>query len=161
PYSYVSPMAYIKTNVEGTYNIVQSCREQGTENILVTSTSETYGTAQYVPIDEKHPLVGQSPYSASKIGADQMALSYYLSINSPLRNVRPCHTYGPRKSAHAVITTILTPMLSRKAVIKLGHTTPARDLKIVKARGTCFLGIAQNPGFDGTVTNLGMKNEIS
>src|SRR5690606_19869532 len=93
PYSYVSPMAYIKTNVEGTYNIVQSCREQGTENILVTSTSETYGTAQYVPIDEKHPLVGQSPYSASKIGADQMALSYYLSFNSPVKIVRPFNTY--------------------------------------------------------------------
>lgn len=97
PYSYVSPMAYIKTNVEGTYNIVQSCREQGTENILVTSTSETYGTAQYVPIDEKHPLVGQSPYSASKIGADQMALSYYLSFNSPVKIVRPFNTYDHDK----------------------------------------------------------------
>ena len=161
PYSYVSPMAYIKTNVEGTYNIVQSCREQGTENILVTSTSETYGTAQYVPIDEKHPLVGQSPYSASKIGADQMALSYYLSFNSPVKIVRPFNTYGPRQSARAVIPTIITQLLSGKTEIKLGHTTPTRDLTFVKDTANGFLAIAQNPAFNGTVTNIGMKDEIS
>lgn len=161
PYSYVSPMAYIKTNVEGTYNIVQSCREQGTENILVTSTSETYGTAQYVPIDEKHPLVGQSPYSASKIGADQMALSYYLSFNSPVKIVRPFNTYGPRQSARAVIPTIITQLLSGKTEIKLGHTTPTRDLTFVKDTANGFLAIAQNPSFNGTVTNIGMKDEIS
>ena len=96
PYSYVSPLAYIRTNIEGTYNIMQSSKELGVENIMVTSTSETYGTAQYVPIDEKHPLVGQSPYSASKIGADQIALSYYLSFNTPVKIVRPFNTYGPR-----------------------------------------------------------------
>ena len=161
PYSYVSPMAYIKTNVEGTYNIVQSCREQGTENILVTSTSETYGTAQYVPIDEKHPLVGQSPYSASKIGADQMALSYYLSFNSPVKIVRPFNTYGPRQSARAVIPTIITQLLSGKTEIKLGHTTPTRDLTFVKDTANGFLAIAQNPSFNGTVTNIGVKDEIS
>ena len=161
PYSYVSPMAYITTNVEGTYNIVQSCREQGTENILVTSTSETYGTAQYVPIDEKHPLVGQSPYSASKIGADQMALSYYLSFNSPVKIVRPFNTYGPRQSARAVIPTIITQLLSGKTEIKLGHTTPTRDLTFVKDTANGFLAIAQNPAFNGTVTNIGMKDEIS
>ena len=161
PYSYVSPMAYIKTNVDGTYNIVQSCREQGTENILVTSTSETYGTAQYVPIDEKHPLVGQSPYSASKIGADQMALSYYLSFNSPVKIVRPFNTYGPRQSARAVIPTIITQLLSGKTEIKLGHTTPTRDLTFVKDTANGFLAIAQNPAFNGTVTNIGMKDEIS
>lgn len=161
PYSYVSPMAYIKTNVEGTYNIVQSCREQGTENILVTSTSETYGTAQYVPIDEKHPLVGQSPYSASKIGADQMALSYYLSFNSPVKIVRPFNTYGPRQSARAVIPTIITQLLSGKTEIKLGHTTPTRDLTFVKDTANGFLAIAQNAAFNGTVTNIGMKDEIS
>jgi len=161
PYSYVSPMAYIKTNVEGTYNIDQSCREQGTENILVTSTSETYGTAQYVPIDEKHPLVGQSPYSASKIGADQMALSYYLSFNSPVKIVRPFNTYGPRQSARAVIPTIITQLLSGKTEIKLGHTTPTRDLTFVKDTANGFLAIAQNPAFNGTVTNIGMKDEIS
>ncbi|MBV6453280.1 MAG: dTDP-glucose 4,6-dehydratase [Bacteroidia bacterium] len=154
-------MAYIKTNVEGTYNIVQSCREQGTENILVTSTSETYGTAQYVPIDEKHPLVGQSPYSASKIGADQMALSYYLSFNSPVKIVRPFNTYGPRQSARAVIPTIITQLLSGKTEIKLGHTTPTRDLTFVKDTANGFLAIAQNPAFNGTVTNIGMKDEIS
>ncbi len=161
PYSYVSPMAYIKTNVEGTYNIVQSCREQGTENILVTSTSETYGTAQYVPIDEKHPLVGQSPYSASKIGADQIALSYFLSFNSPVKIVRPFNTYGPRQSARAVIPTIITQLLSGKTEIKLGHTTPTRDLTFVKDTANGFLAIAQNPSFNGTVTNIGMKDEIS
>lgn len=161
PYSYVSPMAYIKTNVEGTYNIVQSCREQGTENILVTSTSETYGTAQYVPIDEKHPLVGQSPYSASKIGADQIALSYFLSFNSPVKIVRPFNTYGPRQSARAVIPTIITQLLSGKTEIKLGHTTPTRDLTFVKDTANGFLAIAQNPTFNGTVTNIGMKDEIS
>lgn len=161
PYIYVSPMAYIKTNVEGTYNIVQSCREQGTENILVTSTSETYGTAQYVPIDEKHPLVGQSPYSASKIGADQMALSYYLSFNSPVKIVRPFNTYGPRQSARAVIPTIITQLLSGKTEIKLGHTTPTRDLTFVKDTANGFLAIAQNPSFNGTVTNIGVKDEIS
>ncbi|MBS1765445.1 MAG: SDR family NAD(P)-dependent oxidoreductase [Bacteroidetes bacterium] len=161
PYSYVSPMAYIKTNVEGTYNIVQSCREQNTENILVTSTSETYGTAQYVPIDEKHPLVGQSPYSASKIGADQMALSYYLSFNSPVKIVRPFNTYGPRQSARAVIPTIITQLLSGKTDIKLGHTTPTRDLTFVKDTANGFLAIAKNNALNGTVTNIGMKDEIS
>ena len=107
PYSYVSPLAYIRTNIEGTYNVLESARQLGLRNILITSTSETYGTAQYVPIDEKHPLVGQSPYSASKISADQLAISYYRSFNVPVKIVRPFNTYGPRQSARAGIPTII------------------------------------------------------
>lgn len=161
PYSYVSPLAYIRTNIEGTYNIMQASKELGVGNILVTSTSETYGTAQYVPIDEKHPLVGQSPYSASKIGADQIALSYYLSFNTPVKLVRPFNTYGPRQSARAVIPTIITQILSGKREIKLGHTTPTRDLTFVKDTARGFIAIANTPSFNGEVTNIGMNEEIS
>lgn len=161
PYSYVSPLAYIRTNIEGTYNIMQASKELNVENILVTSTSETYGTAQYVPIDEKHPLVGQSPYSASKIGADQIALSYYLSFNSPVKLVRPFNTYGPRQSARAVIPTIITQILSGKKEIKLGHTTPTRDLTFVKDTAKGFIAIANTSAFNGEVTNIGMNEEIS
>ena len=161
PYSYVSPLAYIRTNIEGTYNVMQASKELGIENILVTSTSETYGTAQYVPIDEKHPLVGQSPYSASKIGADQIALSYFLSFNSPVKIVRPFNTYGPRQSARAVIPTIITQILSGKKDIKLGHITPTRDLTFVKDTANGFITIAKTPAFTGSVTNIGMKDEIS
>ncbi len=161
PYSYVSPLAYIRTNIEGTYNVMQASKELNVENILVTSTSETYGTAQYVPIDEKHPLVGQSPYSATKIGADQIALSYFLSFNSPVKIVRPFNTYGPRQSARAVIPTIITQILSGKKDIKLGHTTPTRDLTFVKDTANGFITIANTPAFTGSVTNIGMKDEIS
>ena len=112
PYSYVSPLAYIKTNIEGTYNVLQSSKEQSLENILITSTSETYGTAQYVPIDEKHPVVGQSPYSASKISADQLSISYFRSFDLPVKIVRPFNTYGPRQSARAVIPTVISQILS-------------------------------------------------
>lgn len=161
PYSYVSPLAYIRTNIEGTYNVMQASKELNVENILVTSTSETYGTAQYVPIDEKHPLVGQSPYSASKIGADQIALSYYLSFNTPVKIVRPFNTYGPRQSARAVIPTIITQILSGKKEINLGHTSPTRDLTFVKDTAAGFIAIAENPKFNGEVTNIGMNSEIS
>ena len=140
---------------------MQASKELGVENILVTSTSETYGTAQYVPIDEKHPLVGQSPYSASKIGADQIALSYFLSFNSPVKIVRPFNTYGPRQSARAVIPTIITQILSGKKDIKLGHITPTRDLTFVKDTANGFITIAKTPAFTGSVTNIGMKDEIS
>jgi NAD dependent epimerase/dehydratase len=126
PYSYVSPLAYIRTNIEGTYNILQSARQCLLENVIITSTSETYGTAQYVPIDEKHPLVGQSPYSASKIAADQMAISYYRSFNLPVKIVRPFNTYGPRQSARAVIPTIILQLISDKK-LKLGNLAPTRD----------------------------------
>jgi len=160
PYSYVSPIAYTKTNTEGTYNILQASREQDMENILITSTSETYGTAQYVPIDESHPLVGQSPYSASKIGADQLALSFYRSFDSPVKVVRPFNTYGPRQSARAIIPTVLSQLLSGRKELHLGNLTPTRDLTFVKDTAKGFLEIAKSKLF-GEVTNIGMSDEIS
>jgi NAD dependent epimerase/dehydratase len=160
PYSYVSPIAYTKTNTEGTYNVLQASRSLSMENILITSTSETYGTAQYVPIDEGHPLVGQSPYSASKIGADQLALSYYRSFDSPIKVVRPFNTYGPRQSARAIIPTVLSQLLSGKTELKLGSLTPTRDLTFVKDTANGFFEIAKSSLF-GEVTNIGMSEEIS
>ena len=132
PYSYVSPLAYIRTNIEGTYNILQSARETNAENVVVTSTSETYGTAQYVPIDENHPLIGQSPYSASKIGADNLAISFFRSFNMPVKIVRPFNTYGPRQSARAIIPTVISQILSGDNNIKVGNLHPTRDLTYVK-----------------------------
>ena len=121
PYSYISPLAYIRTNIEGTYNVLEAAKNLNIEQVLITSTSETYGTAQYVPIDEKHPLVGQSPYAASKIAADQLALSYYLSFGLPIKIVRPFNTYGPRQSLRAIIPTIITQGLNGNGKIKLGN----------------------------------------
>jgi NAD dependent epimerase/dehydratase len=161
PYSYASPMAYIKTNIEGTYNILEAAKTLEMENVLITSTSETYGTAQYVPIDENHPLVGQSPYSASKIGADQLALSYYRSFGTPVKIVRPFNTYGPRQSARAVIPTIITQILAGKRKIKLGNLGPTRDLTFVKDTVEGFIAIHQCPSLVGEVTNIGMNQEIS
>ncbi|MBR4610278.1 MAG: SDR family NAD(P)-dependent oxidoreductase, partial [Erysipelotrichaceae bacterium] len=131
PYSYHSPDMYVDTNIKGTLNILQAARDLGTKRILVTSTSEVYGTAQYVPIDEKHPYQGQSPYSATKIGADRLAESFYRSFNLPVTIVRPFNTYGPRQSARAVIPTIITQLLSGKEEIKLGSLTPTRDFNYV------------------------------
>ncbi len=161
PYSYISPLAYIKTNIEGTYNVLQAARQLDIKNILVTSTSETYGTAQYVPIDEKHPLVGQSPYSASKIAADQLAISYYRSFDLPVKIVRPFNTYGPRQSARAVIPTIIAQILNGKKEIKLGNLTPTRDLTFVKDTANAFLEIANVKKLNGEVINVGMGEEIS
>ncbi len=161
PYSYVSPLAYLKTNVEGTYNILQSARTHSLETVVITSTSETYGSAQYVPIDEKHPLVGQSPYSASKIAADQLAISYYRSFSLPVKIVRPFNTYGPRQSARAVIPTIITQLLAGQRRIKLGNITPTRDLTFVKDTAAGFLAIAHSEKATGEVTNVGMNEEIS
>lgn len=161
PYSYVSPKAYIETNVNGTYNVLQASKELGLENVLITSTSETYGTAQYVPIDENHPLVGQSPYSASKIAADQLAISYYRSFNLPVKIVRPFNTYGPRQSARAVIPTIITQILSGKKELKLGNISPTRDLTFVKDTCKGFYEIFQSENLFGEVTNIGMNKEIS
>lgn len=161
PYSYVSPLAYIKTNVEGTYNILQASKELNIENVLVTSTSETYGTAQYVPIDEKHPMIGQSPYSASKIAADQLAISYYRSFNLPVKIVRPFNTYGPRQSARAVIPTAITQILSGKEKLRLGNLTPTRDLTFVKDTCKGFLEIYKSEKLFGEITNIGMNEEIS
>jgi dTDP-glucose 4,6-dehydratase len=161
PYSYVSPQAYIKTNIDGTYNILQAAKELNVENVLVTSTSETYGTAQYVPIDENHPLVGQSPYSATKIAADQLAVSYYKSFELPVKIVRPFNTYGPRQSARAIIPTIITQILSGKREIKLGNLTPTRDLTFVKDTANGFLEIYKASGLYGEFTNIGMNEEIT
>jgi NAD dependent epimerase/dehydratase len=161
PYSYVSPKAYIETNITGTYNILQASKELELEQVLVTSTSETYGTAQYVPIDEKHPMVGQSPYSASKIAADQLAISYFRSFNLPVKIVRPFNTYGPRQSARAIIPTVISQILSGKRSLKLGNLTPTRDLTYVKDTCNGFLEIFKSEKLFGEITNIGMKNEIT
>ena len=161
PYSYISPLAYIKTNIVGTYNVLQASKELGLEQVLVTSTSETYGTAQYVPIDEKHPMVGQSPYSASKIAADQLAISYYLSFNLPIKIVRPFNTYGPRQSARAIIPTIISQILSGKTELNLGNLAPTRDLTFVKDTCRGFFEIYKSNKLFGKITNIGMKKEIT
>ncbi|MDP2685105.1 MAG: NAD-dependent 4,6-dehydratase LegB [bacterium] len=161
PYSYVSPLAYIRTNIEGTYNVLQSAREYEIENLLITSTSETYGTAQYVPIDEKHPAVGQSPYSATKISADELALSYFRSFDLPVKIVRPFNTYGPRQSARAIIPTVISQLLSGKTKLKLGNLSPTRDLTFVKDTANGFYEIAKSDQLLGESTNIGMRNEIS
>ncbi len=161
PYSYISPLAYIKTNIEGTYNILQTCRYEDVDNVLITSTSETFGTAQYIPIDEKHPLAGQSPYSATKIGADQLAFSYYSSFNLPVKIVRPFNTYGPRQSARAIIPTVISQILEGNREIKLGNLAPTRDLTFVKDTVKGFYEISLSTKLFGEITNIGMNNEIS
>jgi dTDP-glucose 4,6-dehydratase len=161
PYSYISPKAYIETNINGTYNVLQAAKEMGLNQVLVTSTSETYGTAQYVPIDEKHPMVGQSPYSASKIAADQLAISYYRSFNLPVKIARPFNTYGPRQSARAIIPTIISQLLSGKNEIKIGNLSPTRDLIFVKDTCKGFIEIFKSEKLFGEITNIGMNTEIS
>tara|TARA_B100000315_G_scaffold203980_1_gene197152 strand:+ start:907 stop:1887 length:981 start_codon:yes stop_codon:yes gene_type:complete len=161
PYSYVSPLAYIRTNVEGTYNVLESAKNLQLSQTLITSTSETYGTAQYVPIDEKHPLVGQSPYSASKIAADQLAVSYFKSFELPVKIARPFNTYGPRQSARAIIPTIISQILNGKPEIQLGSLSPTRDLTFVKDTCNGFSEIYKSDSFFGEVTNIGMNTEIS
>jgi NAD dependent epimerase/dehydratase len=161
PYSYVSPQAYIKTNIDGTYNVLQSARQLGIEKVMVTSTSETYGTAQYVPIDEKHPMVGQSPYSATKIAADQLSISYYNSFDTPVKIVRPFNTYGPRQSARAIIPTVISQILNGEKILKLGNISPTRDLTFVKDTANGFYEIANAEGLFGEFTNIGMNEEIT
>lgn len=161
PYSYVSPLAYIRTNIEGTYNVLESAKHLGVRDILITSTSETYGTAQYVPIDENHPIVGQSPYSASKISADQLAISYYRSFGLPVKIVRPFNTYGPRQSARAIIPTIICQLLNGQGKIKLGSTTPTRDFAFVKDVVNGFIEIHETKNLFGETINIGTNTEIS
>lgn len=161
PYSYHSPDSYVDTNIKGTLNVLQACRDLGVTKLLVTSTSEVYGTAQYVPIDEKHPKQGQSPYSASKIGADFMAESFYRSFDLPLTIVRPFNTYGPRQSARAVIPTIITQLLSGKTEIKLGAIHPTRDLLFVKDTANGFIEVAQSELTNGQEINIATNSEIS
>jgi NAD dependent epimerase/dehydratase len=161
PFSYHSPDAYIDTNVKGTLNVIQAARDLGTERVLVTSTSEVYGTAQFVPITEFHPKQPQSPYSASKIGADCIADSFYRSFDLPLTIVRPFNTFGPRQSARAVIPTIITQLLNGKEEIKLGDITPTRDLLYVKDTVNGFVEIALSNQLIGHEVNIATQSEIS
>ena len=161
PYSYSSPLAYLRTNIEGTYNVLESVKNHNLEQALITSTSETYGSAQYTPIDESHPLVGQSPYSATKIAADQLAISYFRSFELPIKIVRPFNTYGPRQSTRAIIPTIISQALNNKKIIKLGSLTPTRDLTYVTDTCNGFLEILKSNELFGEITNIGMNKEIS
>ncbi len=161
PFSYHSPDSYVDTNIKGTLNVLQAARDLNLERVLVTSTSEVYGTALYVPIDEDHPLQGQSPYSATKIGADQLALSFYRSFNLPVTLVRPFNTFGPRQSARAVIPTIITQLLAGKEEIKLGSLSPTRDFNYVKDTANGFLEIALSNKTIGEVVNIATQQEIS
>ncbi len=161
PFSYHSPDSYIDTNIKGTLNVLQGAKELGTKRVLVTSTSEVYGTAKYVPIDEKHPMQGQSPYSATKIGADRMAESFYKSFNLPMTIVRPFNTYGPRQSARAVIPTIITQLLAGKEEIKLGNLSPTRDFNYVKDTAYGFIEIAKADKTIGEEINIATGKEIS
>ena len=161
PFSYHSPDTYVDTNVKGTLNILQAARDLDTRRVLVTSTSEVYGTAQYVPIDEKHPYQGQSPYSATKIGADRIAESFYRSFETPVTIVRPFNTYGPRQSARAVIHPIITQLLSGQEEIKLGSLTPTRDFNYVKDTANGFVTIAKHDNTIGRELNIATEKEIS
>lgn len=161
PYSYHSPDTYVDTNVKGTLNVVQAARETGASKVIVTSTSEVYGTARFVPITEEHPLQGQSPYSASKIGADQMALSFHRSFGTPVSVIRPFNTYGPRQSARAVIPTIITQIANGQRRIRLGSLSPTRDFNFVNDTVSGFLALAQSDRGIGEVINIGSNFEIS
>ena len=161
PFSYHSPDSYVDTNVKGTLNILQASRDHNVGRVIITSTSEVYGTAQYVPIDEKHPLQGQSPYSASKIGADKIAESFYRSFGTPVVIARPFNTYGPRQSARAVIPTIITQLLNGSDVIKLGALNPTRDLNFVSDTCSGFIEIAKCDEAIGREVNIGSGTEIS
>jgi NAD dependent epimerase/dehydratase len=161
PYSYISPESYLDTNIRGTLNIVQAARDLDVDKVVCTSTSEVYGSAEFVPITEDHPLKGQSPYSATKIGADQMALSYYRSFETPVAIARPFNTYGPRQSARAVIPTIISQIANGQTEIKLGATTPTRDFSYVTDTAEGLIAIAQNDKSVGEVINLGSGFEIS
>lgn len=161
PFSYHSPDSYVDTNIKGTLNVLQAARELETSRVLITSTSEVYGTAQYVPIDEKHPYQGQSPYSATKIGADRLAESFYRSFNLPISIVRPFNTYGPRQSARAVIPTIITQLLSGQKEIKLGSLSPTRDFNYVKDTAAGFIAISESDKTIGEEINIATQTEIS
>jgi dTDP-glucose 4,6-dehydratase len=161
PYSYHSPDTYVDTNIKGTLNVVQAARELGVSKVVHTSTSEVYGTAQFVPITEQHPLQGQSPYAASKIGADQIAQSFYLSLGTPVVTLRPFNTYGPRQSARAVIPTIITQIASGQRRIKLGAVHPTRDFNFVADTVQGFIKALESDAGVGEVINIGSNFEIS
>lgn len=161
PYSYTAPEAYVRTNVGGTLNLLQACRDAQTPRLIHTSTSETYGTARYVPIDEAHPLQAQSPYAASKIAADKLAESYFLSFELPVVIVRPFNTYGPRQSARAVIPTIAGQLLAGTETLRLGSVEPIRDLTYVTDTARGFILAATTEGIEGQVFNLGTGRGVS
>ncbi|MCK4766192.1 MAG: NAD-dependent 4,6-dehydratase LegB [Candidatus Aminicenantes bacterium] len=161
PYSYIAPASYVDTNIKGTLNICQAALDNGCARVVHTSTSEVYGTALYVPIDEKHPLQPQSPYSASKIGADAMAKSFYNSFDLPLIIARPFNTYGPRQSARAIIPTLITQIAAGKKEIKLGNLTPTRDFNYAKDTARGFALLAECDEAVGEVVNIGSGSEIS
>ena len=161
PYSYIAPSSYIETNIYGTYNILQAARDLQVSQIIHTSTSETYGTAQYVPIDEKHPLVGQSPYSATKIAADQLAISFWKSFSTPVSILRPFNTYGPRQSNRAVIPTIITQIASGQKKIKIGKLSPTRDFNFVEDTCNSFIKILDCDEALGKVINSASNFEVS
>ncbi len=161
PFSYHSPDAYVQTNVTGTLNVLQAARRLGTSRVVCTSTSEVYGTAQFVPITEEHPLNAQSPYAATKVGADQMALSFHRSFETPVAVLRPFNTYGPRQSARAVIPTIISQIASGLREIKLGSLSPTRDFTFVRDTARGFIQAMQCDAAIGLVTNIGSGFEIS
>lgn len=161
PYSYVAPASYIETNIMGLLNVMQACLNEGVTRLVHTSTSETYGTAQYVPIDEKHPLVAQSPYAASKIAADKLAESYYLSFGLPVSVIRPFNTFGPRQSARAVIPTIISQALNGARSVRLGSLSPVRDFTYVKDTARGFMAVAGSDDSIGKVTNIGQGRGIT
>jgi NAD dependent epimerase/dehydratase len=161
PYSYIAPDSYVDTNIKGTLNICQAAKENGCERVIHTSTSEVYGTAQYVPIDEKHPLQPQSPYSATKIGADALAMSFHSAFGLPVTTARPFNTYGPRQSARAVIPTIIGQIAAGKKQIKLGDLTPTRDFNYVLDTCRGFIALAESDKTIGKIVNIGSGNEIS
>jgi dTDP-glucose 4,6-dehydratase len=161
PFSYHSPDMYVDTNIKGTLNVLQAARDLDISRLLITSTSEVYGTAKYVPIDENHPYQGQSPYSATKIGADRLAESFYRSFNMPITIVRPFNTYGPRQSARAIIPTIITQLLGGKEEIELGSLTPTRDFNYVKDTVNGFIEIAKSTKTIGEEINIATQQEIS
>ena len=161
PFSYHSPDAYVDTNIKGTLNVLQAAKELNVERVLITSTSEVYGTAKYVPIDENHPFQGQSPYSATKIGADRLAESFYRSFDLPVSIVRPFNTFGPRQSARAVIPTIITQLLGGRQQIKLGLLSPTRDFNYVKDTVSAYIAIAESDRTIGQEINIATAKEIS
>lgn len=161
PYSYHSPATYVETNINGTLNILQAARARNVKKVVQTSTSEVYGTAEFVPITEKHPLQGQSPYSASKIGADQMAWSFFTSFDLPVATIRPFNTYGPRQSLRAVIPTLITQIASGKKRIKLGALSPTRDFNYVNDITNAFIKVAESDASVGETMNAGSNFEIS
>ena len=161
PYSYISPLAYIKTNIEGTYNILEAAKNNRIDQTIITSTSEIYGSAQYVPIDENHPMVGQSPYSASKIAAEQLSISYVKSFNLPVKIIRPFNVYGPRQSPRAVISSIISQLLNNSSNINLGNMLPTRDFTYVTDTCEAIKEVYNNDNFFGEIVNIGSGQEIS